>query len=152
LTAAERAVQEEQERKLADARARAAEERRMQRALLTRYPHPEVHDTEREKALRTQQDVIAAAQRRVQGLRDERAKLEAETEYYKTPAEWPARLKRQFEENDQQLAAQQRSILAQEDELKRITRRFDEELARLKLLWARSGAATAAAQPGPTAR
>lgn len=150
MTAAERALQEERERKLADERLRAAEERRMQRALLMRYPHPDVHDAEREKALRTQQEMIASAQRRVQDLRGERAKLEAETEYYKTPAEWPAKLKRQFDENDQQLEVQQRYIHAQEDELKRITRRFDEELARLKLLWARSGAATAAAQPGPT--
>ncbi|HYE39014.1 MAG TPA: DUF4124 domain-containing protein [Ramlibacter sp.] len=150
LTAAERAVQEERERKLADERMRAAEERRMQRALLTRYPHPAVHDAEREKALQAQQEVIATAQRRVRDLREERARLEAETEYYKTPAEWPAKLKRQFEENDQQISAQQRYVHAHEDELKRITRRFDEELARLKLLWARSGAATAAAPAAAT--
>lgn len=152
LTAAERAAQQERERKLADERLRAAEERRLQRALLARYPHPDIHDAEREKALRLQREVIESAQRRMQDLREDRAKLDSGTGSDRNPAEWPATLKRLVDQNEQQLAAQQRYLDAQEDELKRITRRFDEELARLKLLWARADAATAAAQPGATAR
>lgn len=154
LTATERVAQEERDRKAAEERLRAGEDRRMQRALLTRYPNPEVHDSEREKALQAQQEVVDLAQRRVQALRDQRAKLDAEAESHKA-AEWPARLKQQLDENDQQLKAQQRYAATQQDELKRITRRFDEELARLKLLWAQRDAATAAGPPAaavPAAR
>lgn len=149
LTGPERAAQEERERKVAEQRQQQTEERRMQRALLTRYPNAAVHEAEREKALRTQQEIIATGQRRVQELREQRRQLEAETEYHKTPAEWPAKLKRQLEENDEQVAAQQRYLHSQEEELKRITRRFDEELARLKLLWAQVDAAAAAVTPAP---
>ena len=148
LTGPERAAQEERERRLAEERQQQTEQRRMQRALLTRYPNAAVHEAEREKALRTQQEVIDTAQARVHELREQRGRLEAETLRYKAPAEWPPQLKRQFEENDQQLAAQQRYIQGQEEERKRITRRFDEELARLKLLWAQANGATAAA-PAP---
>lgn len=150
LTAAERVTQEERDRKVAEERLRAGEERRMQRALLTRYPNAEVHDAEREKALQAQQEVVEVAQRRVQALREQRVKLDGEAESHKT-AEWPARLKQQLDENDQQLKAQQRYAAAQQDELKRITRRFDEELARLKLLWAQGSAATASVPPAPAA-
>ena len=146
LTGPERAAQEERERKLAEERQQQTEERRMQRALLARYPNAAAHEAEREKALATQQETIAAAQKRVQELREQRGPLETEAEYYKAPAEWPPKLKRQFEEHDQQVASQKRYLQAQEDELKRITRRFDEELARLKLLWAQVGASTAAAR------
>jgi hypothetical protein len=90
------------------------------------------------------------AQRRVQALREQRVKLDAEAASHKG-AESPARLKHQIEENDQQLQAQQRYVAAQQDELKRVTRRFDEELARLKLLWAQR-AATASAPAAPPAR
>lgn len=152
LTAPERAAQEERERKLAELRQQQTEERRMQRALVTRYPNAAVHDAEREKALRTQQEIIAAGQLRVEELREQRGRIEAEGEYYKTPADWPAKLKRQLEQNDEQIAAQQRYVQSQEDELKRITRRFDEELARLKLLWAQTDAAAAAVMVTPTRR
>lgn len=152
LTAPERAAQEERERKLAELRQQQTEERRMQRALVTRYPNAAVHDAEREKALRTQQEIIAAGRLRVEELREQRGQIEAEGEYYKTPADWPAKLKRQLEQNDEQIAAQQRYVQSQEDELKRITRRFDEELARLKLLWAQTDAAAAAVMVTPTPR
>ncbi len=152
LTAPERAAQEERERKLAELRQQQTEERRMQRALLTRYPNAAVHDAEREKALSTQQEIIAAGQRRVEELREQRERIEAEGEFYKSPADWPAKLKRQLEQNDEQIAAQQRYIQSQEDELKRITRRFDEELARLKLLWAQTDAAAAAVMVTPAQR
>jgi hypothetical protein len=148
LTAQERAVVEERERKLADERQRQTDERRAQKALLARYPNQAAHDSERVKALRAAQDVIAAGQRRVAELEDQRRKLEQETEFYKDPAKWPARLKRQVEENEQQIAAQQRFVSAQEEEKKRIDTLFDEELARLKALWTQLGPSTATSGAG----
>jgi hypothetical protein len=141
LTATERAAQEERERKANEERQRQAEERRAQRALLARYPNQAVHDGERAKALQAVQDVAAAGARRIAELKAQRAQLQQETEFYKDASKWPPKLKRQIEDIEQQTAAQLRFIAAQEDEKKRITARFDEELARLKMLWARLPAA-----------
>ncbi|GAB3663033.1 hypothetical protein GCM10028813_42520 [Ramlibacter alkalitolerans] len=148
LTAQERAIAEERERKVADERQRQTDERRAQKALLARYPNQAAHDGERVKALRAAQDVIAAGQRRVAELEEQRRKLEQETEFYKDPARWPARLKRLIEENEQQIAAQQRFVAAQEEEKRRIDAQFDEELARLKALWAQLGPSTATSGAG----
>lgn len=153
MTAAERAAHEEAQRRQNDERLRQQEERRMERALLVRYPDQAVHDAERANALTAAQDLIAVAHKRMADLRKERKALEAEAEFYKTPAQWPAKLKRQFEEVDHQVALQQRQVVQQEEEKKRIARRFDEELARLKVLWAKrqAGMATAAAAGTTTA-
>jgi hypothetical protein len=139
MTAQERAAYEERERRLAEERLRQIDEKRVQKALLTRYPDQAAHDAERVKALRAAQDVMAAGQRRVQELAEQRRKLQLETEFYKDESKWPAKLKRQLDENEEQIAAQQRFVEAQEEEKKRIDARFDEELARLKVLWAQGG-------------
>jgi hypothetical protein len=152
MTASERAAHEQAQQRLAEERQRQEEERRMERALLVRYPGPAVHASERAKALTAAQDVIAIAQDRIDDLAKERKALEAEAEFYKTPAQWPAKLKRQFEDNEQQAAAQRRQVAHQEDEKKRIDRRFDEELARLKVLWAKRQGTAAAVVAGPAQR
>jgi hypothetical protein len=153
LTASERAAQEERDRKAAEERQRQAEEQRMQKLLVARYPNAAVHEAERTRALRAVEDAIASGHRRTEELRQQRRALTTETEFYKSPTQWPPKLKRQLDENDEQAAAQQRFIAAQEDEKTRITRRFDEELARLKLLWAQQspGLAAASAASGPAA-
>jgi hypothetical protein len=144
LTGPERAALEERERKLAEERQRQEEDKRMRRALLTRYPNPAVHDAEREKALKTASDAITSGQRRIAELHEERKKLATEAEFYKDPAKWPAKLKRQVEQNEQETASQQRYIVTQQEEKKRIDKRFDEELERLKVLWAQAQGTTAA--------
>ena len=151
LTAQERAAFEERERKLAEERQRQVDDRRAQKALLARYPNQSAHDAERAKALRAVQDVVAAGQRRITELEDERRKLRQEAEFYKEPAAWPPKLKRLVEENEGQIAAQQRFIEAQEEEKKRIDLQFDEELARLKALWAQVGPPTATSGGAPAA-
>ena len=129
------------------ARQRQEEDRRMRRALLARYPNAAVHDVERAKALKTASDAMTNGQRRIAQLQDDRQKLAAETEYYKDPAKWPLKLKRQIEQNEQETALQQRYVVTQQEEKTRINARFDEELTRLNVLWAQSQATTAAAAP-----
>jgi hypothetical protein len=146
-TAQERVLMEERERKAAEEKQKQTDERRAARALLNRYPNQAAHDVERGKALQAQQDVIGTGQRRIEELNEQRKALTAETEFYKDPAQWPPRLKRLFEENAQQVAAQERFIASHEQEKARINARFDEELARLRALWAQRGAAAAAAAP-----
>jgi hypothetical protein len=145
LTASERAEQEERERRRAEEDLRRVEERRLDRALLARYPGQEAHDAERAKALQAVQEVIDSGRRHIVELQAQRRRLDEETEFYSTPAKWPARLKRQIDENQQQIEAQERFIAAQDEERRRVNTRFDEELARLKTLWAQRAAAAAAA-------
>ena len=150
-TAQEKAVIEERERKAAEEKQRLTDERRAARALLNRYPNRAAHDAERAKALLAQQDVIVSGQKRVGELNEQRKLLVGETEFYKDVGQWPSMLKRQFDENAQQLAAQQRFVASQEEEKARINARYDEELVRLRLLWAQRSPPAAQVQP-PAAR
>jgi hypothetical protein len=151
LTAVERAAQEERDRKAAAERQRLAEETRLQKLLLARYPSQPVHDTDRAKALQAVHEAIASGQRRIAELQEQRKKIAVEGEFYKTPSQWPAKLKRQLEDNEEQLAAQQRVIATQQEEKLRISKRFDAELARLKPLWAQART-TAAAEASASLR
>lgn len=150
LTAEERAAQEEKDKAAAEVRAREAEEKRRDRALLLRYPRRAVHDQERVAALGQIDEVIKASSKRTLELGEQRKSIQAEFEFYaKDPSKAPPSLKRKLEENDNSSAVQKRFILEQEQEKKRVNLRFDEELVKLKQLWAmREGPpATAAARP-----
>lgn len=137
LTARERALAEETARQAREDKARLAEERKRNHALVTRYPDQAAHDKERSAALSVADDVVATAQNRIAALTKDRRKLDAEMEFYrKDPSKVPARLKRQIEENAQHTGAQQRFIAGQEGEKQRINARFDEELSKLRQLWA----------------
>jgi hypothetical protein len=152
LTAAERAAQEAKARQAQEERARVEDEKRRDRALLARYPNKAVHDKEREAALAVADDVMAAANRRTTLLAAERQKLDAELEFYKKdPTKMPARLKRQIEENHQQIGEQKRFVSSMEGEKSRINARFDEELTRLRDLWNPPPARANRAQPAPSA-
>ena len=137
LTAHEQAAQDEKDRRAAELRGREAEERRRDKALLLRYPTPEVHDRERAAALLQIDEVIKASNKRRGELADQRKTLGGELEFYvKDPSKAPGSLKRRLEENEGDVAIQQRSIADQEQEKKRVNHRFDEELVKLRLLWA----------------
>ncbi|AYQ30392.1 DUF4124 domain-containing protein [Polaromonas sp. SP1] len=137
LTAEERAVQEEKDKAAAEARAREVEEKRRDRALLLRYPSRTVHDQERVAALAQVDEVIKASHKRTLELAEQRKAIQAEFEFYaKDPGKAPPSLKRKLEENDNSSNVQKRFILEQEQEKKRVNVRFDEELVKLKPLWA----------------
>jgi Domain of unknown function (DUF4124) len=157
LTATERAAKEEQDRKEAEERARANDEKRRDRALLNRYQNKAVHDRERADALTQVDEVIAAANKRVTELDKQKEALVNEMEFYKAdPNKAPASVKRQVTENAQNIALQKRFITDQETEKSRINARFDEELVRLRQLWAVQAAAInaagAAIRPASAAR
>ena len=81
--------------------------------------------------------VTQAASKRIEELVQDRRKLDDEMEFYKKdPSKAPQSLRRQIEDVNQSVAEQKRFIGEQENEVRRINARFDEELARLKLLWA----------------
>lgn len=136
LTAHERAVQEAKDKRAADLRAREAEEKRRDRALLLRYPSRSVHQQERATALAQIDEVIKAARKRTAELAEQRKRIQNEFEFYvKDPRKAPASLKRQLEESDGSLAVQAKFINDQEQEKKRVNLRFDQELVKLQQLW-----------------
>ncbi|WP_326540756.1 DUF4124 domain-containing protein [Pseudorhodoferax sp.] len=138
LTSSERAQVEARERKAAEEQARANEEVRRNRAMLARYRDQAAHDRARSDALALVDDVLAAASQRMGELDKQRKLLDQEMEFYpNTPADkLPAKLRRQIEEHQASVVAQQRFIADQEAERKRVNDRYDEELARLRQLWA----------------
>ncbi len=141
MTAEERAKQEARQRAEAEQQARINEERRRERALMTRYPNQAAHDRAREDALRQVDEVMAAVARRQAELDKQRGEIAAEMEFYKRdPSKAPAWLKKRLEENAQQNASQAQHLADQSAEKNRINARFDEELVRLKALWAQTGA------------
>ncbi|MFC5520263.1 DUF4124 domain-containing protein [Polaromonas jejuensis] len=148
LTAQERAAQDEKDKLAAEARAREAEDKRRDRALLLRYPNRAVHDQERSTALSQVDEVIKASSKRTVELAEQRKAINAELEFYvKDPSKAPPALKRRIEENDNSAAVQKRFIADQNLEKQRINQRFDEELVKLRQLWALAGRAPADA-PG----
>ena len=118
-------------------RARIAEEKRRDRALLIRYPNQASHDKERADALQQIDEVINAVSKRGETLTRQRKEIDTELEFYQGDiGKAPSWLKRKFEDNEQQVAIQKRFLSDQAQEKQRINGRFDEELAKLKQLWA----------------
>ena len=102
-----------------------------------RYPSNTVHDKERAEALSQVGVVRQAAVNRAEELLRQRAAISLEMEFYKKdPSKAPSSLRRQVDEVTQSLAIQNRFIADQDGELKRVNARFDDELGRLKQLWA----------------
>ena len=136
LTEQERAAQEAQRRKEAEARARELEERRRERALTARYPDKAAHDVERAAAIQLVDDVTATAEKRLVELAQQRKALDVEMEFYKKdPNKAPMSLRRKIAENEESIAEQQRFIAGQDQEKRRVHQRFDVELAQLRKLW-----------------
>jgi hypothetical protein len=136
MTADEQRVFDEKLKQETEERLRLNEEKRKDRALLTRYPTRAVHDKERAEALAQMDDVMKAATKRIGELAVQRKEIDTELEFYKkNPTKIPQSLKRQVEDNDASVAAQKRFITHQEAEKKRANSRLDDELARLSTLW-----------------
>jgi type I site-specific restriction endonuclease len=137
LSARERSKLEAKTRAAREEQARIAEEKRRERALLVRYPNRATHDKERAEALGQIAVVRQAAANRVEELQRQRTVVLEEMEFYKKdPSKAPPSLRHQVNEVAHSLAVQARFIADQDDELKRVNQRFDEQLARLTPLWA----------------
>ena len=136
LTAEERAKEEAKLQQEAAIKAKASEERRKDRALISRYPNQRLHDEERAKQLGQVDEVIASLHTRNQELVKQREALNLEMEFYKhNPSKAPPWLLRRLEDNRQQQDSQAKLVVGQLQEKERINARFDEELARLRTIW-----------------
>lgn len=137
LSAQERSQLEAKAKAAREEQARADEEKRRERALLLRYPNRAMHDKDRAEALGQIAVVRQAAVNRIEELQRQRTAVMEEMEFYKKdPSKAPLSLRLQVNEVAHSLAVQARFIADQDDELKRVNKRFDDQLARLKQLWA----------------
>ncbi|WP_310565658.1 DUF4124 domain-containing protein [Hydrogenophaga sp.] len=136
-TAEERARLDAQRKAEELQRARVAEEKRRDKALLVRYPNQAMHDKERAEALQQIDEVVGAVNKRQEALARQRKDIDVELEFYQGDVnKAPSWLKRKLEDNEQQVQIQKRFLADQAQEKQRINGRFDEELAKLKQLWA----------------
>ncbi|MCY7314090.1 MAG: hypothetical protein LH480_00230 [Rubrivivax sp.] len=140
LTAEERAVKDARDRAAADARVAQADAVRRDRNLVVRYPDEATHQRAREASADTVRLAIKATEERLRELEAERKPLRDEAEFYQGRP-MPAKLKAAMDANDASVQAQRASSANQEAELVRINRIYDNELQRLRRLWA-------GAQPG----
>ena len=135
MTAEERAQAEEREAAAAAARAAKAEAVRRDRSLLTRFPDEAAHRRAREATLDSARKLVAASEVRLKALQEERKPLMADAEFY-AGKKLPPKLKTQLDANDVSTEGQRAQIESQKVEMARINQRFDEELQRLKKMWA----------------
>ena len=135
LTAQERAVQEEKTHQEDVARLRQAELKRRDRVMLNRYPNVATHERERAASLSRLDDAITAGERRVTELTAQRDDLQQQSQVVTKDISKVNRIRRAMDENADHLAAQNRLLAAQREDRQRIAVRFDEERARLEVLW-----------------
>lgn len=144
-TAEERATLDAKRKADAEQTARLAEEKRKERALLSRYPNEAAHQRERAKALESVDVVEHTIQKRIEELVKLRAGLDDEMAFYaKDPAKAPPLLKRKIKDNESLVSAQQNALKQQGAERQRVNERFDAELEQLRRLWAQAAAGQAA--------
>jgi hypothetical protein len=140
MTAEERAVLEDAQRRKRVEEEQRKETIRHDRNLLARFPNRSAHDKARESALDNLSASIKLSEKRLDQLRKDLKPLNDEAEFY-VGKELPGRLRAQFDYVQVATEAQNTLLQNQQAEMVRINTRYDEELVRLEKLWA-------GAQPG----
>ncbi|MEX8494065.1 DUF4124 domain-containing protein [Sphaerotilus sp.] len=135
MTAEERAAYEDRLRQEMAADAVKRDAVRRDRNLLSRYPDEPRHQRARTAALEPFNTALQATERRLAELEQEHKHLQQEAEFYKG-RELPRELKIKFGQNQAALQAQQDAAQSHLAEIQRINASYDQELVRLKRLWA----------------
>lgn len=148
MTAEERAAHEERLRAEMAAEALRRDAIRLDRNLLSRYPDEPRHQGARKAALEPLNTALAATERRLTELEHDQKRLQDEAEFYKG-RDLPRGLKVKFGQNQAALQAQQDAAQNHLAEIRRINATYDQELTRLKRLWA--GAAPGSVNPPASA-
>lgn len=148
MTAEERAVLEEAQRRKRVEEEQRKETVRHDRNLLARFPNRPAHDKARAGALDNLMASIRLSEKRLEQLRKDLKPLNDEAEFY-SGKDMPARLRAQFDYVQVATEAQNTLLQNQQAEVGRINARYDDELARLEKLWA--GALPGSVGPVPVA-
>ncbi len=147
-TAEELALQEAEQRRLAQQRQAQLDAIRRDRNLVYRYPDEAAHRRARDAALEPVLVAMRSTEKRLADLQREREPLDAETEFY-VGRSLPEYLRHLIEANEASARAQHDAMRAHQAEIDRINRIYDAELERLRRLWA--GAAPGSLGPTPSA-
>ena len=139
----EDAKQREQEVKDQEDRANA----RRDQNLLHRFPDKTAHDKARADAINVVYNGIRITEARIALLKAERVPIDNEVEFYPDKSKLPSKVKLALDANNAALDAQRQLLVSQQPELDRINKNYDEELARLRLLWDKRDKMQKAAQP-----
>lgn len=134
-TEEEREEAERKQREAEAARRAQQVQTRADLALLKRYPDKAAHDQARQAALDSAHAEIVRSEAHIADLQRSRKPLLDEAEFYPGKP-LPTKLKSALDANDAMLAAERSIRQNQEDEVQRINKIFDAELARLTKLWA----------------
>lgn len=121
---------------------------RRDRNLLARYPDEAAHRKARDAALGEKRKSIEIAEKRLATLTAERKPLEEERQFYPGKKQLPFKLRLALDGNDATVAGTKDAIANQQAEIVRINATFEDELVRLKKLWA--GARLGSLGPTPT--
>lgn len=140
MTADERAAYEARQQEEALARAQQREAVRRDRNLLQRFPNAAAHHKAREASLDDTRKGLKVSESRLEALEKERKPLMDEQEFY-VGKQLPLKLKQAIDANDAATEAQRNLIQNQKAEQVRVNKIYDDELERLRRLWA-------GAQPG----
>ena len=124
-----------EEQKTADS-LKARRQAMADRELLARFPNESAHAIKRADALAGVQTSIRGSEARIRDLVAEHAKLMLEREFYPPPLKEPVTLTLKVDANEAAVAAQRALLANQRIEASRISASTDEELARLRVLWA----------------
>lgn len=133
-TADEQAKLDQQLLALRETKASKDEAVKYDRLLLRRYPNEAAHDRARVNALERLRSAMAASERRLQELADERKRLLDEGEFYKG-RKMPDGLRQKIDTNAAGAAAQRELMKQQQGQIDDINRQFDAERDRLRKLW-----------------
>ena len=151
MTAEERAAAEERRRREQLEERAARDAARNDRNLLARYPDLARHQQARAAALEPVRSAIQSTEQRMLELERERRQLREEAEFYKG-RDLPRALRQKVEQSDVALQAQKDAMVSHQAESQRISQTFDQELARLRKLWAGAVPGSLSAPPPTAAR
>jgi Domain of unknown function (DUF4124) len=140
MTANERAAVEEAQRQKQLEEAARKDIIRHDRNLMARFRDEAAHQKAREAALDNLRSALKQSERRLAELEHERQPLATEAEFYKDKP-LPPKLRSRLEHIEVAAEAQRTLVVNQQAEVVRINTIYDDELARLRKLWA-------GAQPG----
>jgi hypothetical protein len=151
MTAEERAVLEDAQRRKRVEEEQRKETVRHDRNLLARFPNRAAHDKARAAALDNLTASIKLSEKRLAQLQRDLKPLNDEAEFY-AGKDMPARLRAQFDYVQVATEAQNTLLQNQQSEMVRINARYDEELVRLEKLWGGALPGTVGSVPVAEAR
>lgn len=133
LTAEQRAAREAEEARKKEEEKKAAEQARKDRALLDSYSNEKEIDAARDRSIADIEKNAEQANNRLESARAKQKKFDQEKEFFlKKPM--PAHLKKQIEDNEREIASQQKALAQKDVDIAAARERFEADKQRYRQL------------------